>query len=503
MRPVWLALLLLPLALRADPLVSWQRRLNVTLLEFRAGAGELEILNPSTFRFVRCRTKPCAGRHSAMAEPVPFRTVDTTAAFEFKTRFLEIRVRKADGGLMVKSRHAVELLNEFVRPGAAPPGLILEHRSPAAERFYGLGARTDRELNLRGRGISTTQPLLISTLGYGLWFPASTNYRFDLGKTVPDRLSIQAPFPDRTEFFFHYGPSPKEILEENYAVAGSSFAPALAHGENFPSAGALPAYASKPAPMPFPDLLAWLSHASLSGMLVPAFDCAELPGQAAVDLLPMLYGTPTSQFRRSLRPYLFTYLTEAKDRGIPLFRPMLMQYSKDAAAAARLDQFMLGDELLVAAGTEAYLPMGLWTDLRTGVVHQGRQTLPVAPAAGVPIFARNGTIVPFELPGGVFELHYFPRLGAEFFFSEPGDALPSQVHAGPAAGVLRLEIESRVKRKYEWVVHHVSSATAIEPSSVQSRYDPVRRVLRVIPSEVPAMRGSIVNVTLAEPLEPE
>lgn len=492
---------LLPLALQADPLVSWQRRLNLTLLDFQSGAGELEILNPSTFRFVRCRLKPCAGRNPGLAEPVPFQTIETTAAFEFKTRFLEIRVRKHDGGLMVKSRHAVELLNEYVRLGPLPKGVILEHRSPATERFYGLGARTDRELNLRGRLVTTERPLLISTLGYGLWFTASTNYHFDLAKTAPDRLSIQAPFPDRTEFFFHYGPTPKEILEEHYAVAGSSFGPTLAHGENFPSARALPSYALRPAAMPFPDTLAWLAHASLSGALVPAFDRTAFD-TAAADLLPMLYAAPTSPFRRSLRPYLFTYLTEAKDRGIPLFRPMLMQYSKDATAASKLDQFMLGDELLVATGVELYLPMGLWTDLRTGELHKGKQVIPIARSEQAPVFAKNGTIVPFERPDGVYELHYFPRLGAEFFFSEPGDAQPSQVHAGPAAGVVRLEIESRVTRQYEWVVHHVSDATSVEPESVGKRYDPARRVLRIVPAVVPAMKGSIVNITLAEPLEP-
>lgn len=502
----WLALLALPVtltALRADPLVSWQRRLNLTLFDFQSGGGELEILNPSTFRFLRCRAKPCAGRAGAAIEAVPFQTVETTAAFEFKTRFLEIRVRKSDGGLQVKSRHNVDMLNEFVRPGAAPRGLFFEHRTPPAERFYGLGPRADREPNLRGRVIATTRPLLLSSLGYGLWFTASSNFQFDLGKSAADRLTIQAPFPDRTEFFFHYGPTVKEILEENYAVAGWTFAPTMAHGENLANASAVPAYAVKAEARPLADLLAWLAHASLSGILVPAFDRPQLSDTPVVDFLPMLYGAPTSPLRRSLRPYLFTYLTEARDRGLPLFRPLAMQYSKDAAAgASRVDEFMLGDELLVATGADVYLPMGLWTDLRTGEQHKGRQTVAVAKAEGVPVYARNGTIVPYERPDGVYELHYFPRLGAEFFFYETGDALPTQAHAGPAAGVLRLEVESRVKRSYEWVVHHVSGVTAIEPASTPHSYDPSRRLLRVTAGEVAAMKGSILNITLAEPLEP-
>ena len=497
-----IALLLLTVsAAYADPLVSWQRRLNLTLLEFETGAGELEILNPSTFRFVRCRTKPCAGR-TAAPDPVPFRTVETNLAFEFRTSYLEIKVRKNDGGLMVKSRHGVEMLDEIVKPGPAPAGLHFERRAPEGERLYGLGPRTDAELDLRGRLIATNRPLLISTLGYGLWFTAFTNYQFDLANTSRDRVSIHAPFPGRLEFFFHYGPTPKEILEENFGVAGWTFGPTQADAAVLNGEGAVPRFATKTPALPWAELLRWMAHASMSGILVPAVEQVTVTSQAVAPLLPMLYGgESTPRERAALGPYLHTYLTEAKDRGFPLFRPMAMQYPKDSTAAARLDQFMLGDEILAAAGPDVYLPMGIWTDLRTGVTYPGKQVIAVAPGAGAPVFAKNGTILPLLQPGGAIELHYFPRLGAEFFITEPGHTQPSQVHAGPADGVLRLEIESRVDRRYEWVVHHVSAASAIEPASIKSQYDPARRLLR-IPVETKAMADSIVNLTLEAPLEP-
>jgi alpha-glucosidase (family GH31 glycosyl hydrolase) len=71
--------------------------------------------------------------------------------------------------------------------------------------------------------------------------------------------------------------------------------------------------------------------------------------------------------------------------------------------------------------------MGIWTDMRTGAVHKGKQTC--WRGAGLPIYAKNGTIVPLLQPDGTLQLHYMPRLGAEFFISEPGDTQPSQVHA--------------------------------------------------------------------------
>ena len=484
---------------QADRLVSWQRRANLTLLEFERGAGEIEIVSPSTFRFVRCRTKPCAGR-PASEEPVTFRAAETAAAFEFHTSYIDIRLRKLDGGLSVKSRHGVELFDEVVPPGAAPSGIALDLIARDGERFYGLGPRPDTELDLRGKTIPTKRPLLISSTGFGLWFTASSDYVFDLAAKATDRVSVRAAFPDRAEFYFHYGPAPKEVLEENLTVAGSSMQVAPRHTQAV-AEGELPRYAIKPPlELPMPALLAWLAHASMSGLAAPALR-QSTPPLAVESLFPLLYGGETSPLRRSLHPYLYTYLMEAKERGIPLFRPMAMQYPRDEAALHRLDQFMLGDELLVAAGKDVYLPMGLWTDLRTGELYKGRQTVPVAQADGAPLYVRNGTIVPLLQPDGTIQLHYFPRLGAEFFLSEPGDALPSQVHAGPAAGVLRLEIESRVARTYEWIVHRVSPAAAIEPASVQARYDAAKRTLH-LPVRAEEMGDSIINITLEVPLEP-
>ena len=53
----------------------------------------------------------------------------------------------------------------------------------------------------------------------------------------------------------------------------------------------------------------------------------------------------------------------------------------------------------------------------------------------LPVFARNGTILPLDTAGGGLTLHYFPKLGAEFFLVEE-DAW-TQAHAAPAADVLR------------------------------------------------------------------
>jgi hypothetical protein len=38
----------------------------------------------------------------------------------------------------------------------------------------------------------------------------------------------------------------------------------------------------------------------------------------------------------------------------------------------------------------------------------------------------------------------------------------SQVHAAPAGDIMRLEIESKKDRDYQWVVHHVERPSGVE-----------------------------------------
>jgi hypothetical protein len=75
----------------------------------------------------------------------------------------------------------------------------------------------------------------------------------------------------------------------------------------------------------------------------------------------------------------------------------------------------------------------------------------------VPLFLRNGSILPLESApaGGPMTLHYTPRLAAEFFLYETDLGQYSQLHASPALDRMRLEIDSKKARIYEWVVHHL------------------------------------------------
>jgi alpha-glucosidase (family GH31 glycosyl hydrolase) len=150
-----------------------------------------------------------------------------------------------------------------------------------------------------------------------------------------------------------------------------------------------------------------------------------------------------------------------------------MQVPDDRQGALHADEFLLGDEMLVAPVYEpgdkrsVYLPRGTWTNLETNRATTGPRTI-VVETKSLPVFARNGSIVPLDGTAGM-ALHYFPKLGGEFFLLEGDIAEYSQVHAAPALDIMRLEIESKKDRNYQWVVHHVERPSSVEFADRQYR----------------------------------
>ena len=285
---------------------------------------------------------------------------------------------------------------------------------------------------------------------------------FDFDKGV-----VEAQGAEEIEFVFYYGPTPKEILEQHTLVTGRAADAVAAEGRVVDGWAGVE------------DLVRALNEESLSATLnssinVTVADRAPRGVRRRVaDLAALVPGlrdedSGDRSLQVALRPYLDTYRQEALDRGYPLVRPLLMEYPRDAGMDARADLFMLGDELLVAPviadgdARRVDLPRGSWTDLRTNVEYQGRHVVDVKAESdgGVPVFARNGAIVPMAVPEAM-ELHYFPSAAGEFFLWESELNDNSQFHAAPAGDEMRVEIETKVTRTYEWVLHHVEAPVQV------------------------------------------
>jgi alpha-glucosidase len=108
------------------------------------------------------------------------------------------------------------------------------------------------------------------------------------------------------------------------------------------------------------------------------------------------------KLRYRLLPFLYTALEDAHQTGVPMFRPLILNYQNDANVLDIDDEFMIGGDLLVApilrpgmTGRRVYLPAGNWVDYWTGKQTAGSRMIHVeAPLEAVPLFVRAGAIIP-------------------------------------------------------------------------------------------------------------
>lgn len=157
--------------------------------------------------------------------------------------------------------------------------------------------------------------------------------------------------------------------------------------------------------------------------------------------------------RYRLMPYLYTTAEEMSRDGVPIVRPLFLEFPHATADNHPLDgdgpgEFMFGPSILVAASPlpddiaayEVHLPPGIWYDYWTGAKLDRRaqigtrdleirdaaapalQPVYVQPGLGdLPVYARGGAIVPMqplvqstdETPNGPLTLRVFPPAAGE------------------------------------------------------------------------------------------
>jgi alpha-glucosidase len=135
------------------------------------------------------------------------------------------------------------------------------------------------------------------------------------------------------------------------------------------------------------------------------------------------------ELRHKLLPYTYTSFWRHTQTGLPVMRPLALEWPDDPRAAACEDAFLWGDDLLVAPvlwkgrrRRRVYLPRGDWFDFWTGSrVAGGRGVVVEAPLDRVPIFARAGRALP--LAGG--ELRVFPGEGVSWLYEDDGETVDS------------------------------------------------------------------------------
>jgi alpha-D-xyloside xylohydrolase len=110
------------------------------------------------------------------------------------------------------------------------------------------------------------------------------------------------------------------------------------------------------------------------------------------------------KLRYRLMPYIYSLAGMVTHDDYTIMRALVMDFGDDDNVYNIGDQFMFGPAFLInpvaeykARSRKVYLPAGTgWYDFKTGKYYRGGQTIEAdAPYTEMPIFVREGSIIPF------------------------------------------------------------------------------------------------------------
>jgi len=152
------------------------------------------------------------------------------------------------------------------------------------------------------------------------------------------------------------------------------------------------------------------------------------------------------KLRYAMLPYNYTLAFENATNGLPLMRPLFYQFANDTAACRVEDEYMWGDNLLVApviykgkTQRSIYLPEGNWFDFHTGIEYTGKQyvdyTLDIE---NIPVFAKAGSFIPMTTPvtstdyynGSNYVVRYYPQGNSTFVQYEDNGLYSKSISEG-------------------------------------------------------------------------
>jgi alpha-D-xyloside xylohydrolase len=109
-----------------------------------------------------------------------------------------------------------------------------------------------------------------------------------------------------------------------------------------------------------------------------------------------------THLKHRLLPYIAQLGEQAHAEGLPVMRPMVLEFPDDPGAATVDTQYMLGPDVLVApvfsaeGDVDVYVPEGTWTSLLTGEQVTGPRWVRERHGFdSLPVYVRPGAVLPF------------------------------------------------------------------------------------------------------------
>lgn len=154
-----------------------------------------------------------------------------------------------------------------------------------------------------------------------------------------------------------------------------------------------------------------------------------------------------------LMPYLFGQSCLCASTGLPVMRPMVLEFGGDPACDTLERQYMLGDSLLIApifrpdGYVEYYLPQGVWTHLLSNETHTGgRWYRERYDYLSLPIFVRENTILPFGAREDSAVYDYTDHLELHVFALTEGTPAQTTIFDASGKQVLSVTITQKEKK---------------------------------------------------------
>jgi len=256
-------------------------------------------------------------------------------------------------------------------------------------------------------------------------------------------------------------------------------------------------------------LTRWIEVGAFNPIFRDHYDNAKAPQEVWVDGPEQLaIRRRYIEERYRLMPYIYALAEENSRTGLPILRPVYLEFPAtvggDWGNSGQGDQFMLGDDLLVAppetwespAAYKIGLPGPGWFDYWTGQRLAGANTTETPRLDHLPVFVRPGAMLvkqplvqsTAETPRGALELHVYPGEhcagqlylddGVSFAYRR-GAYLRQSFSCADGAAALDIAFGAREGRYAPWwqqiavVVHGWSGSPAakLDGRSLRGEYD--------------------------------
>ena len=121
-------------------------------------------------------------------------------------------------------------------------------------------------------------------------------------------------------------------------------------------------------------------------------------GQTGIDVAQRYFN-----LREQLLPYIYTYARAAHDDGLPLMRPLYLEYPEAPEAYLHPDEYFFGDNFLVSPVVDSnniaatYLPPGKWIRYSDGREIEGGVVVKRSYDVNeLPLFVKSGSVIPMQ-----------------------------------------------------------------------------------------------------------